>query len=349
MLHIGTEKTGTTTLQHFFDVNRAALIEKGYFVPKSLAPHSGLANHERLTTYALRNEKLDDDLRVSAGIRSAEHVERHRANVERDLREEVASIASDVATLLLSNEHCHSRLVEPDEVTRLKEFLNSFADTFEVIIYIRPQHELATSLYDQALKVGYFDIDVLPFADTARKLWVDRRYFEYDSLVNLWSTVFGDDNLKVRLFDRRRLLNQNIVSDFLRLVGITPNGMYHVADQNRSIGSTLQHALNAINRFENQNPGSIGPELREKLITVFGQDALEASIKPARKDAMRFLQQFDEGNEYVRQKFFPERTNLFDPDFSLLPSEQSPRVPDQEALVKALVHILTTGTSHHAS
>jgi hypothetical protein len=340
VLHIGTEKTGTTTLQYFLDANCTALLQKGFFVPKSLARNSGLANHERLTTYALRDEKINDELRISAGIKSAKMVKKHRDSVAEQLKAEVASDAANVSTLLLSNEHCHSRLVELDEVARLRDMLKTFAESFEVIVYIRPQHELATSLYDQALKVGYFDIDILPFANPTSKLWVDRRYFEYDNLVKLWGRAFGRKNLRVRLFDRKQLLQQSIVHDFLNLIGVSPNGMYQVTDQNRSIGRTLQQALNAINRFESESPGSVRPELRDRIIAAFSSGTSEPSMKPTRQEAIKFLRQFDKGNEYVRQQFFPDRPILFEPDFSTFPSKKPKRPPDQEVLIRALVHIL---------
>jgi hypothetical protein len=343
VLHIGTEKTGSTTLQAFLCENRRLFFDRGFFVPKSLSPYATLANHERLTTYALRDDKLNDDLRVAAGIKSIDQIHEHRKDVLERLNGELASeTVSEDSILLLSNEHCHSRLTEPSEVALLGQFLRSFSDAVRIVVYIRPQHELATSLHDQALKAGYFDIDVLPFTSTSKKQWVTRRYFQYDDLVKRWGAEFGLDNLTVRIFDRQSLLGQNIIFDFLSLIGVPSDDFKVISDKNRSIGKTFQQALNAINRFASENQGSVTPKLREKLIGILSQANAEAGIKPARKDAESFYHAYDEGNEFVRKTFFPEKRALFDPDFSLFPVDNLPQPLDRDPLIKLILHILTS-------
>src|ERR1700722_4118136 len=108
ILHIGTEKTGTTTLQRYLALNRDEFLKQGYFIPSSLSPYPDLANHERLTTYALNPIKTSDDLRIAAGLKSSNEVTLHRANIVEGLRNEIAAITGNPTTLLLSNEHCHS-------------------------------------------------------------------------------------------------------------------------------------------------------------------------------------------------------------------------------------------------
>jgi len=62
ILHIGTEKTGTTSIQEFLNLNRVALRDKGF-----LAPNSGGERHQSnfaligfdgTTTFA-KKQKLD--------------------------------------------------------------------------------------------------------------------------------------------------------------------------------------------------------------------------------------------------------------------------------------------------
>src|ERR1700684_2608387 len=74
ILHIGTEKTGTTTLQRYLALNRDEFLKQGYFIPASLSPYPDLSNHERLTTYALNPIKTSDDLRIAAGLKSSDEV-----------------------------------------------------------------------------------------------------------------------------------------------------------------------------------------------------------------------------------------------------------------------------------
>lgn len=55
-LHIGTEKTATTTIQSFLSLNRKRLREYGYFYPESI----GFLNHSSLSIAAYELTKRDD-------------------------------------------------------------------------------------------------------------------------------------------------------------------------------------------------------------------------------------------------------------------------------------------------
>ena len=145
-----------------------------------------VANSSRLTVIALDPAKLGDDLRVRAGLKTIEDVKEWRVRVEEDLSREIVALShqpENSPTLLLSNEHCQSRLVTREEVHYLRQFFDRFADETRIILYLRPQHEVAISLYDKTLKVGYDDIDVLPILLGAALQSVGRRYFEYDNLL----------------------------------------------------------------------------------------------------------------------------------------------------------------------
>ncbi len=58
ILHIGTEKTGTTSIQNFLKLNRIKLKKHGYYIPKSPALPSG--NHRWITLIAYDKDRTDD-------------------------------------------------------------------------------------------------------------------------------------------------------------------------------------------------------------------------------------------------------------------------------------------------
>ena len=192
ILHIGTEKTGTTTLQWFLEHNREKLLSRGFFVPTPL--ETGIT-HTFLTTYSLDISNLKDNLRAGCQIKNIEDVIEHRNRIIEALSKEVRAVATreSVKTILLSSESCHSRLTTVEEVFRLKCLLERFADEFTVVVYLRPQHELLISIYDTLLKVGYSDINIMPEFVPGHSTWIDRGYFDYASLLERWSSVFGKD------------------------------------------------------------------------------------------------------------------------------------------------------------
>ena len=60
ILHIGTEKTGTTSLQAFLNLNREILAEQGYLFTKS----TGLQNNRSLPVAAYNADRRDDFTRL---------------------------------------------------------------------------------------------------------------------------------------------------------------------------------------------------------------------------------------------------------------------------------------------
>jgi hypothetical protein len=340
ILHIGTEKTGTTSLQNFIGVNRAALLKAGVFVPASLSPYEVAANHERLTTFALADGKITDDLRVAAQVRSAEEVPAHREAITEALREEIAALPADrpieERTLLLSNEHCQSRLVEVAEVARLKTFLAEFVREVKVVVYLRPQHELAISLYDQALKSGYADISVLPDFSGKTQRWVNRGYFDYASLLERWAEVFGRQNLDVRIYGKSEMVNGSVIDDFVAKLGLDAEKLAFDRNTNISMSAERQTAMNAVNRLARARGQPLSPDLRSSLIDQFQQLSRGGGMRPTRQEAEAFYQTFVLSNERVRAEFLPEREFLFQPDFGVYP-ETVERPNEADAMAATII------------
>lgn len=344
ILHIGTEKTGTTTLQRFLGTNRQALLQRGFFVPASLSAHASVANHESLTVMALDPAKLGDDLRVRAGLKTIEDVREWRVRVEENLSREILALShqpENSPTLLLSNEHCHSRLVTRDEVHYLRQFLDRFTDETRIIVYLRPQHEVALSLYDQALKVGYHDIDVLPDFIGHRSRWVGRLYFEYDKLLERWAEEFGRDKITVRLYSKDQLEGNDVIEDFMSVISCNKDGLQVPANENVSLSAECQTVLNAINRYVASQNSLAAPLLeRHKLITALGAMSSGSSTTVKREHAIRFFHEFDDCNERVRTEYLPSVEPLFRPDFNAFPVDDPPEISEIDAAVRVILTFL---------
>jgi hypothetical protein len=299
-----------------------------------------LANHERLTTYALDETKTRDDRRVAAGVRTALAVEEHRAEVQRAFVAELRSLPTLNGLMLLSNEHCHSRLVDLSEVLRLRNFLEQFVEKIKILVYIRPQHELATSLYDQALRAGYFDISILPDFEHATGQWVTRRYFDYADLLERWSGVFSPEDINVRIFSDADLLGGEVITDVMTQIDCKVDGFERPPRQNTSIGGDYQPVLNAINRISAQKNLGMDAHLRNRLADELRALSRLPSLQPSRSEARRFFQQFEAGNEQVRLTYRPERKRLFNPEFSKLPEMLPSLAPDLDLLVETIINLV---------
>ena len=96
ILHIGTAKTGSTTIQSFLQQNRQDLLARGFYFPHSL----GQANHEKLVAYALDPSKIESKRRHFS-IASKEDVSRFRGQTEAELSDELRNCPGTIETLSL--------------------------------------------------------------------------------------------------------------------------------------------------------------------------------------------------------------------------------------------------------
>lgn len=305
ILQIGTEKTGTTSLQKFLSANRARLAERGFIYPR----FCGDINQTGLAAYAMAEERMDP-LREAYGIRQPADVPHARRHMEA-----VADLElSGASTALFCNEHCHSRLTSLEEIAALRRFLARYFDDIQVSIYLRRQDQVAVSLYSTRLKSGGTDREILPRTDAKDP------YFNYDRSLGLWEAIFGPENITVRIFDRDELAGGSVVTDFLETWAIgEASDFVQVANENESISPPAQGFLRLVN-------GHLAPIEGLPLDAVLGPLSAQlarlfpgSGSKPDRAAARAFYAMYAPSNEAVRQRYFPDRPALFREDFSTYP------------------------------
>jgi len=191
ILHIGTEKTGTTTFQRHFAVNRAKLAEQGVLYPISL----GLETHRRLCIVALSMKNADDAFR-GFSIENQQHLDQFKASVAKDFADEIAA-NTDKRVCIISSEHLHSRLKTRAQVERVYAFLRTHFDDIKVVVHLRPQVEVLVSLASTQIRVG--GAVRRGFFEKAKP---DNLYFNYNRIIHIWSDVFGEDSVVCVPFKR---------------------------------------------------------------------------------------------------------------------------------------------------
>jgi hypothetical protein len=319
VIHIGTEKTGTTSIQASLRELRDALPAHGFAYPSS----PGERNHIRLAIYALGGGAGSRGLVLrEARVRGTE--EGVADWLPKRLGAELAELPERVHTVVFSNEHLHSRIRTEEGVARLKALLDRHFDSYRIVVYLRRQDELAVSRYSTQIKTGSAREQVLPHARPS----VDA-YFDYAALLDRWGAVFGHEALVPRLFIRRELAGGDVVQDFLGVCGLPAIEVPEAtAAQNVALSGVAQDFLRRVNAVLPRQRGSVRPRRLLRLAAAHGKGG---ALLPPRAAAEAFLARFAAGNEAVRAAFFPERPMLFDADFSRYP-ERAPPVPPAETL-----------------
>jgi len=312
-LHIGTGKTGTTSIQRTLGQNREALRDRGFAYPETPGPVS----HTKLAVFLQES--------AGAGVGRMQLRAGPTSLFLKPLQEEIAALPDTVHTVIFSSEHLFSRGMESGALPQLRALLGTMFDRFRVVVYLRRQDELAISRLSTRLKAGRAPDAVFPASERTRS------GFNYDLGLAPWVDTFGLDSITARIFARGEMAGGDVVRDFLSVCGL-PELPPAPAEANTSLLPHAQEFLRLVNLpAEPEVDGTATARkparswrpptyFRSFLTTQFGgRGAL-----PSRAEAMTFFASFAESNERVRRAFFPERNRLFEDDFSRYPDNPAP-------------------------
>ncbi|GAA1732217.1 hypothetical protein GCM10009809_29640 [Isoptericola hypogeus] len=303
LVHIGTEKTGTTSIQEFLSSHRDQLDSVGMHFLRS----AGERNNRWLPAACVDLDRPDDFF-STRGIEGAGAREQAVAGFVQRFHQELRSLPERTESVVISSEHLHSRLVSQAEVDRLAGLLGEHVDEVRVICYLRPQVDLCSSLYSTALRVGH-TIDFETFLEQCHP---GNPYYDYASLLDRWSSTFGRDSLTVRRYPQD-LRNGDLLDDFSQWLSIDNQAGRgrDVSASNTSISTEGQWLALAINRAF---PGSRSRDseiVRARAVDLVARRLAGSGRQPDPASRQRIQSAFDESNDAVRARFFPDDGELF--------------------------------------
>lgn len=310
VLHIGTEKTGTKTLQHTLHQHHASLQAQGIYyltTPGRIEARSLAA--------AVLCDDVPDDYLAEQGIHDAQARGVFHREVTRRVRDTLAGLPAAVHTVVISSEHFHSRLRRPVQLRRLREILDVGDPDFRVVAYLRRQVDLLASYYSTELKNG----GTRSLQDAAKALCRPQNpYYHYADLLERWAEVFGPDAIRPACFAVQEWPGGELIQDFLVRSGLldrVPGLALKLATaHNESLTPAGQALLLVLNRAiaEAGHKGAAARQwqpLRERLA---GPLAGKGATLP-REQAVAYQAGFDAGNLAVCRRWFGEREQLFEP------------------------------------
>ncbi len=189
-IHIGFGKTGTSSVQEFFFINRKVFEEQGLQYPTTgLTPyaHHGLAQFQS-TKMPVRIQNLFLDLLEEIAVNSCNKI------------------------LISSEQFC---FLKKPYVVKLKELLAGFQ--VKVIFYVRPQLRLIESTFLEWQKSG---MDYKGSIDDFYKH--AKRGFDFSQRLKPWVDVFGSDSITVRVYDKK-VIGESTCLDMMNILGLKYN------------------------------------------------------------------------------------------------------------------------------
>lgn len=298
-LHIGTSKTGSTSIQHFltqtplerFGLGQIACFGLGN--AWKLAAASGTRNAER---YWVEHRK-----RMSKA-----EFDRNRQEIWDQLSRELASADSRdfVASTEFLYRHCYG---EPRALEVLRDRLLAGFGDVRIILYLRDQRDYLRSFYAQTV-VGHTRsaMDFDSFISRTRR---SRELWDYRTGVRLWAQVFGAERLTVIPFDRANFIGHDLIRDFVARLPVSMAALPLPGDgfapENVTPGYAQVRMIRALNQ-RSQSPGHpVLQPLRWLVASRLGRLLPGPADFPTSHDA-EILAQVSAGNAWLNETFLKD-------------------------------------------
>lgn len=298
LLHIGTGKTGTTSIQHLLNVNRAELVRRGILYPRS----PGRTRHLKWGL-SFRSEAELDEMPAWHTLRAQSPV-RFRRRFHRRLLEEIEEARP--SRVVFSDEALYTL---PDAALgRLSEFLTAHFGPVHVIAYLRRQDDHLVSYYQQQVKVG----------ETRRlaQFAADPGYpYDYEQRLGDLCAVLRPSSVTVRRFERSRFPGGRLEADFLRAAGIDSDGLdIGQVARNESLAATSVEFLRLYNLHQVEHAGArVGVMDHRDLVARLAEHDSGAQLSLPEAVLDEFMARWESSNQAVATSYFGEPALFAEP------------------------------------
>jgi hypothetical protein len=278
IIHIGTQKTGSKAIQHFLATGLAASTGGAMCFPECGREGPW---HQPLFHDLLRG----DSDRLEGAVR------------------EVAARGAAVGVL-----SCEGFYLLPEERIRL---MHATVGDASIILFVRRQDQLINAMYNQLIKAHRVSFDTI--ASLERTAHDFNTSFDHMATVDRWGRVFGHDRVTPIVYDKRH----SAVDLFTRHVGIThiPGDQSESSvNRNRALdlrGLGVLRLAKRLCRRDEDLPRLVDAAhdvLSEHFVDTYRQGDVYV-FSPTERQAILAL--YDESNEALRSRYFPELPSLF--------------------------------------
>lgn len=275
IIHIGSQKTGSTSIQTFLTQNPEKLRAAGLCYVKAgrgPASHNRIAVKYMTTNFPAIMEKL------VAEVRSAPEM-----------------------THIVSSE----MLFTPRLARSLAEHLPSdlIADT-RIIGYIRRQDKFLEAMFKQVVKTGRFT------GSPAEYMTKRDAALNYSKVLDAYAAEFGPHNIDIIPYEPARFAMKNVILDIARrlgLTGISPDDLPQ-SFSNITLSREISEILGLIARSTDINIA----ELIRVIIRNRPEGAFHSGDSYSLAERKAIVDRYAEDNEQIRATYCPDLAALFD-------------------------------------
>lgn len=283
-LHIGTEKTGSTSIQHFLRDNKTQLSQSGYYFYNN-------------NTFKLAR---------SFSEKKKNYHEADSEKVKELHREELINITKNFNNIVISCEFFHSRINTKNEINSICDYFHEVFDEIILICYLRDFAYLCESLYSTSIRFNnYISADdelitgnIAPFEKFIIECSPRHKYYNYLEFLDLWSHELKEENIKVALFQKDSFFQGNLISDFSKKIDLPLNEEFNlsVPYKNESLSLEAQTILKSVHK-------TLKGEKRKKVVSHIINKHSKKSNLLTKKQYDKIFHDFLEINIALNEKF----------------------------------------------
>ncbi len=280
VFHIGASKAGSSAIQVVLGQNSDKLRDRGVLIPSKTLVYDSEISGEQI--WYFENLLLKGNLNFPDFFASCD---------------EWFEINKDAHTIIFSAENLSNNYVDGSKFLPLKEKYE-----IEVIFYIRRQDDYFASAWQQW------------FCKTNPDFWawcIEQlpNRANWQKTIESWEQLVGEQKLIVRLFERDKLINEDIVDDFLNILGLSDfeytkvkrkiNPSYNLGTQD--LVHTVRRSLDGIH--DNSVYEMIGRLTAERHHKVVTDNMLSQAQRLA------ILSHYSTSNEWIKNRYFANMEN----------------------------------------
>lgn len=244
IIHAGTPKTGTTSIQTYLDKNQRKLRGKGILYPHNI----DRINHP----HAPKHQWFEKNLVTT-------HVEYFLENIKNI----IAQVKDDTHTIILSSEGIYNYWWDfPDESKALLSELGKHFDT-EIWIWFREPLVFIENYYKQCIRNPQVKSNPcygkdLSFAEMLEFEWFSQ-HLDYRGFVNDCQSLFGENKVLAFKYEG------DVVQEIKRKLGLATTHENSTPRLNKGLNTTSIALLRVINSYniKAKDKETLMPHLRE--------------------------------------------------------------------------------------
>lgn len=294
VIHIGTFKTGSTSIQNFLEFNRSYHLSRyGLYYPRTdVKPFPKARKHSHLLPAVISEHQRAQGHDISEAPTPSVIIAQ--------LTDEI--VQAQARTAVLSAEGLSS----PSQ--RIAESYAPFGEHFDVqvLVFLRRQDLFVESLHNQFVRDSHNETRTLEeFVQSADI----RAFLDYRAILKHWEKAFGRESITVVPFDNQ-LFEKGLLNSFLQAIGIQTVESVTDPLDNISIGPEAVELL----RLLNKTPHKKNKQAVMRAVVDLG---LARSKRYVLGYALRrsILDEHAAGNQEVAGRYLPERVGpLFQDD-----------------------------------